>query len=219
MKKVLATSSVLLGVVFLAGCGQQPVSQTQPTTPAPVAQTPAVNQPPLTPKTQPTTQPIAPTDETANWQKYANDKYGIEFKYPIATALVDSSSLIKNDMPGIKNADKRLLLLSFTGNSNAFGEFSGSLYNASVTVYGNNSATTAGAKSQNTKNLFVEKELNTPNGKFILQDSYGTLDNYFLNAYFIGSNYTYDFQLDGDKYQKDAVDLFKKMLLSAKLTK
>jgi hypothetical protein len=47
MKKVLAISSVLLGVAFLAGCGQQPVSQTQPTTPAPVAQapiTPAVTQ-------------------------------------------------------------------------------------------------------------------------------------------------------------------------------
>ncbi|MEI6588191.1 MAG: hypothetical protein WCO05_04565 [Candidatus Moraniibacteriota bacterium] len=41
MKKVLEISSVLLGVVFLAGCGQQPVSQTQPTTPAPIAQKPA----------------------------------------------------------------------------------------------------------------------------------------------------------------------------------
>ncbi len=41
MKKVLAISSVLFGVVFLTGCGQQPVSQAQPTTPAPVAQTPA----------------------------------------------------------------------------------------------------------------------------------------------------------------------------------
>lgn len=38
MKKVLAISSVLLGVVFLAGCGQQPVSQTQPTTPASTTQ-------------------------------------------------------------------------------------------------------------------------------------------------------------------------------------
>lgn len=40
MKKVIAMSLVLLGVVFLAGCGQQPVSQSQPTTPAPVAQAP-----------------------------------------------------------------------------------------------------------------------------------------------------------------------------------
>lgn len=32
MKKVIAISSVLLGVVFLAGCGQKPASQTQSTT-------------------------------------------------------------------------------------------------------------------------------------------------------------------------------------------
>jgi hypothetical protein len=38
MKKVLTICLVLLGVSFLAGCGQQPASQTQPTTPAPVAQ-------------------------------------------------------------------------------------------------------------------------------------------------------------------------------------
>jgi len=65
MKKVLAISSVLLGVVFLAGCGQQPVSQTQPTTTVPVAQTPA-----------------QPADETASWQTYTNTKYGFEIKYP-----------------------------------------------------------------------------------------------------------------------------------------
>ena len=65
MKKVITISSVLLGVVFLAGCGQQPVSQTQPTTPAPVAQTP----------TQPA--PVISITKT-----YANAKYGFEFSYP-----------------------------------------------------------------------------------------------------------------------------------------
>ncbi len=45
MKKVLAISSVLLGIVFLTGCGQQPVSQTQPTAPAPVATQPAPTTP------------------------------------------------------------------------------------------------------------------------------------------------------------------------------
>lgn len=53
MKKVLAISSVLLGVVFLAGCGQQQTSQTQPTTPA-------TNQAPIT---QPT--PATPNNNTA----------------------------------------------------------------------------------------------------------------------------------------------------------
>lgn len=41
MKKVIALISVLLGVVFLTGCSLYPVSQTQPTAPAPVAQQPA----------------------------------------------------------------------------------------------------------------------------------------------------------------------------------
>ena len=40
MKKILTISSALLWVIFLAGCGQKPVSQTQPRTPAPVAEQP-----------------------------------------------------------------------------------------------------------------------------------------------------------------------------------
>lgn len=68
MKKVLAICSVLLGVVFLAGCGQQPVSQTQPTMPVPVAQ-------------QPIDQPV-PTSETANWQIYTNTKSAFSISVP-----------------------------------------------------------------------------------------------------------------------------------------
>lgn len=36
MKKIIAISLLLFGVVFLAGCGQRPVNQAQPTTTAPV---------------------------------------------------------------------------------------------------------------------------------------------------------------------------------------
>jgi PBP1b-binding outer membrane lipoprotein LpoB len=78
MKKVLAISSVLLGVVFLAGCGQKPVSQTQPTTPAPVAQKSANNQQVAT-QSAPTT---APVDETASWQTYSNASLGFTVSYP-----------------------------------------------------------------------------------------------------------------------------------------
>jgi len=76
MKKVLAISSMLLGVVFLAGCGQQPVSQTQPTTPAPVAQT--------------TPAPLTPTDtsNSADGQNFTNDKYGFKFKYSSSQCLL-----------------------------------------------------------------------------------------------------------------------------------
>ncbi len=67
MKKIVALSSVVLGVVFLAGCGQQQTSQTQPT--APVVQRPVATQP-------------EPTDETANWQTYSNTQLGFEVKFP-----------------------------------------------------------------------------------------------------------------------------------------
>ncbi len=45
MKKVIAISSVLLGAIFLAGCGQQPINQTQPTVPTPASQNSTTNQP------------------------------------------------------------------------------------------------------------------------------------------------------------------------------
>ncbi|OGI35549.1 MAG: hypothetical protein A2259_00285 [Candidatus Moranbacteria bacterium RIFOXYA2_FULL_43_15] len=38
MKKIVTLSALSLGILFLAGCGQQPVSQTNPTIPAPIAQ-------------------------------------------------------------------------------------------------------------------------------------------------------------------------------------
>lgn len=49
MKKVITISSLMMGVVFLAGCsGQQPVSQTQSAMPNSVAQNSAANQSPAT---------------------------------------------------------------------------------------------------------------------------------------------------------------------------
>ena len=85
MKKVLAMSSVLLGVVFLAGCGQQPVSQTRPTTPAPVAQTPT--QPVAT---QPAQQPVA-SNPAENKIVYTNNEY--KFKIALPEAYKDYKAL------------------------------------------------------------------------------------------------------------------------------
>lgn len=63
MKKILAISSVMIGVLFLAGCGQQLVSQTKSTT---------------------QTQPVATqsANDTANLQTYTSDNLGISFQYP-----------------------------------------------------------------------------------------------------------------------------------------
>ncbi|OGF28273.1 hypothetical protein A2477_00425 [Candidatus Falkowbacteria bacterium RIFOXYC2_FULL_47_12] len=81
MKKLLAISSVLLGVVFLAGCGQQQTSQIQPTTPAPVAQTPE----------QPVATQTAPIDETSSWQTYSSVALGYEIKYPKNWTKINTS--------------------------------------------------------------------------------------------------------------------------------
>ncbi|MEI7426248.1 MAG: hypothetical protein WCK16_05010 [Candidatus Moraniibacteriota bacterium] len=60
MKKIVTLGALSLGILFLAGCGQQPVSQTQLTTPAPVAQQKEQ------PITTPATQTAVPT-ETLNY--------------------------------------------------------------------------------------------------------------------------------------------------------
>ena len=82
MKKIVALSSLVLGTIFLAGCGQQSVSQTQPTTPTPIAQQPAVN-----PPAQENNSPI--TTIPAGWQTYKN--VGFEISYPGAW-IIDKSS-------------------------------------------------------------------------------------------------------------------------------
>src|SRR6266568_2620276 len=66
---IVAITSGIIGWMF-AKKSQAPVQQSVVNQPVPVA------------KTQPITEPIAPTDETTNWQTYSNTKYGFEFKYP-----------------------------------------------------------------------------------------------------------------------------------------
>ena len=106
MKKIVTLSTLVLGVVFLAGCGQQPVSQTKPITPTPVAQKPTT---PVPEKQQPTT-PVAtqpaPTTPAPVTQNYIEVKeFGI--KLPIdpafATYKVESGTT------------DRILIYSVTG--------------------------------------------------------------------------------------------------------
>ncbi|MEI7425629.1 MAG: hypothetical protein WCK16_01720 [Candidatus Moraniibacteriota bacterium] len=66
MKKILAMSLVLFAVVFLAGCGQQSVSQTRVTTPAPVVQ-----------------QGLNKSDnKTTEWKNFSFNGDALSFKYP-----------------------------------------------------------------------------------------------------------------------------------------
>jgi hypothetical protein len=68
MKKLVTISSTLLGVVFLAGCGQQPVSQTQPVVPAPVAQQPA--------------QPVTNKQANSNQKTFQDASLNYTINYP-----------------------------------------------------------------------------------------------------------------------------------------
>lgn len=66
MKKIITLSFILFGTVFLAGCGQQQVNQTQP-----------INKP--TSQSQSNTNP---TTTVSDFKKYTNDQYGFEINYP-----------------------------------------------------------------------------------------------------------------------------------------
>ena len=71
MKKLIATSSVLLGVVFLAGCNQQSASHIQSTTLDPAPKQTVTAQQPAT----------SLANKTDGWQTYTS-KLGYSFEYP-----------------------------------------------------------------------------------------------------------------------------------------
>jgi hypothetical protein len=95
MKKVVAISLVLLGIVFLGWVWSTTSEPTQPITPAPVVQTP----------TQPVaTQPISTTPALAT---YTNAKWGFEVKYPTGYEVeVDVEKVTELDFAIRKTGDK-----------------------------------------------------------------------------------------------------------------
>jgi hypothetical protein len=93
MKKVLAIISVLFVVVFLAGCGQHPVSQTQPVT----------------------TQP-APTTPVNTPKVYSSQKYGFEFKYP-NNLMVTSDSTENNVIISDEDGGRWIYIVKIESNS------------------------------------------------------------------------------------------------------
>lgn len=71
-------SSALLGIIFLTGCSQKTISQTQ--------QTPI----------QSITTQTAETSETANWKTYKNKEHEFEFKYPESLSIKNNENLGDN---------------------------------------------------------------------------------------------------------------------------
>lgn len=92
MKKVLAISSMLFGVVFLAGCSQQQANQTQPVASVPVAQEPV--------------QP-AVAQSMLNTQNYVEVKE-LGFKIPVDASMVDDLTYIKMEGPAVIFSSKSL---------------------------------------------------------------------------------------------------------------
>jgi outer membrane lipoprotein-sorting protein len=89
MKKVLAISSILLGVVFLSGCGQKPIDQIQVPKANPVTQEPVDTQTD-TNKPAPTAPVVTPPVSTS--KVYSSQKYGFEFKYPKEFVVTSASN-------------------------------------------------------------------------------------------------------------------------------
>ncbi|HLN19063.1 MAG TPA: hypothetical protein VK255_02745, partial [Patescibacteria group bacterium] len=75
MKKIVTLGMLVLGTIFLAGCGQQQTSQTQPTLP--------VSKSDVIPPAQQNNNPA--TTIPAGWQTYKN--LGFEISYPSAWIL------------------------------------------------------------------------------------------------------------------------------------
>jgi len=95
MKKIMMLSFSLLGAVFLAGCGQQPIKQIKPTASVPVIQKQEVNKQTEEINKQITVKPV---DEAILQQTYSNPKFGFEINYP-----TDWDYVVQNNSTDIFN--------------------------------------------------------------------------------------------------------------------
>lgn len=108
MKKLLAISSVLFGIVFLSGCGQQSTVQTRPTAPAPTTEKPEqIN-------TNNTT--IASTD----YKTYVDKQYKLSFQYPNTLTLTEESDSTKHILSFRATGPKEEYLYVYTNSDSKF---------------------------------------------------------------------------------------------------
>lgn len=85
MKKIITLGILFVGVVFLAGCGQQQVSQDQPEKKVDTVY-----------KNDKATasQQTQPSVDTSSWNTYKNDKYNFTIKYPSSWTVLEDKTLV-----------------------------------------------------------------------------------------------------------------------------
>ena len=151
-------------------------------------------------------------NETSDWQTYRNEEFGFEVKYPSYVSGINGYGKELLD-------EKSRIQLTFSGFD--FGDLDiNHTYNCRLFIRDKNSINANSIINRLEKydweNHFVPKEIDGSNVKMIQKDGYGTIGYYFVNVYFVDDNYLYNFEISGEKYNKDTIDYFEKILSTFK---
>ncbi len=151
-------------------------------------------------------------NETSDWQTYRNEEFGFEVKYPSYVSGINGYGKELLD-------EKSRIQLTFSGFD--FGDLDiNHTYNCRLFIRDKNSINANSIINRLEKydweNHFVPKEIDGSNVKMIQKDGYGTIGYYFVNVYFVDDNYLYNFEISGEKYKKDTIDDFEKILSTFK---
>jgi hypothetical protein len=125
MKKIILLNSILLVVVFLAGCGQQPVSQVQPVN----SSTPKIKIVPPAPIVDQSVSASQP-DKATEWEIYKNKKNGFEINYPKSLKVIEENESVKfiRDCSRLKDSENIQLSMK----CQVEGDFTISLYHGPI---------------------------------------------------------------------------------------
>ena len=139
---------------------------------------------------------LSDKSENSGWKSYISERQGVEFKYPQDITFDEGDNTAYSNF---ENAGDNFLNFVVWDK-----------------VEGRNQMSSLKFKE---KNLFAPEEVYFQNGKFILSDGYGTMNYYFVNAYYDGKDYVYDFMMSRPNYSPELLETFLEILASTKLTK
>jgi predicted small lipoprotein YifL len=152
---------------------------------------------------QPASQPTVKADQ---WLTHQNEKYGIKFQYP---------QYVQFEVSAFGAEGYYSVQANYVSSSDNFFDFQ-------ITEKAKVPGELDSAKKlseDGAKNLHAPSELNFKNGKFFVTDGIGTMDYYFVTAYYEGAGYLYHFEMSRPDYSPQLLELFEKILATAELTK